>query len=456
MPKLPVAAIFDVGKTNKKLLLFNEQYEVVHEAIRQIPETTDEDGFACEDVHALTQWVQTSFYAAANDERFEIKAVNFSGYGASFVYLDKHDRVIPPLYNYLKLYPENLRSQFYQKYGGESLFSKQTASPMLGNLNSGMQLYRMKYEQPETFSSIAFALHLPQYLSFILTGKSTTDITSIGCHTNLWNFEAATYHHWVVDEGIDRLFAPLLPYDTTVPFVFDGKEYVSGIGLHDSSAALIPYLSAGSEPFLLLSTGTWCISLNPFNHAALSDRELHNDCLCYLSYKGKPVKAARLFSGHEHEQQVKRLADHFQKPIDYFTTLAYDKAIASHLIPSDPLPAAAKSGLLQSHFAGRSIHLFGRYENAYHQLMSDIVALQVFSAGLILNDSPVKKIFVDGGFSKNNIYMSLLAAAFPDVEVYAATVAQASALGAALAIHNSWNSQPLVADLISLKRFGAA
>ena len=47
--------------------------------------------------------------------------------------------------------------------------------------------------------------------------------------------------------------------------------------------------------------------------------------------------------------------------------------------------------------------------------------------------------------------MSLLAAAFPDVEVYAATVAQASALGAALAIHNSWNSQPLVADLISLK-----
>ena len=37
MPKLPVAAIFDVGKTNKKLLLFNEQYEVVHEAIRQIP-----------------------------------------------------------------------------------------------------------------------------------------------------------------------------------------------------------------------------------------------------------------------------------------------------------------------------------------------------------------------------------------------------------------------------------
>ena len=50
-------------------------------------------------------------------------------------------------------------------YGGESQFSKQTASPVLGNLNSGMQLYRMKYEKPEKFKQINYALHLPQYLS---------------------------------------------------------------------------------------------------------------------------------------------------------------------------------------------------------------------------------------------------------------------------------------------------
>ncbi|MEI9908230.1 MAG: hypothetical protein WDO71_00265 [Bacteroidota bacterium] len=63
-----------------------------------------------------------------------------------------------------------------------------------------------------------------------------------------------------------------------------------GAGLHDSSAALIPYLSSFQEPFILLSTGTWCISLNPFNHSQLSDYELDKDCLCYLSYEGKPVK----------------------------------------------------------------------------------------------------------------------------------------------------------------------
>ena len=58
---------------------------------------------------------------------------------------------------------------------------------------------------------------------------------------------------------------------------------------------------------------------------------------------------------------------------------------------------------------------------------------------------------MDGGFSKNDIYMNLLAAAFPGIEVYATSMAQASALGAALAIHDSWNSRTIPSDIIELK-----
>ena len=70
-------------------------------------------------------------------------------------------------------------------------------------------------------------------------------------------------------------------------------------------------------------------------------------------------------------------------------------------------------------------------------------------------DTPVRRIFVDGGFSKNDLYMTLLAEAFPELEVFAAEVAQASALGAALAIHSSWNTNPLPENLISLKQYTA-
>ena len=44
----------------------------------------------------------------------------------------------------------------------------------------------------------------------------------------------------------------------------------------------------------------------------------------------------------------------------------------------------------------------------------------------------VKKIFVDGGFARNPVYMHLLASAFPLFEVFSSHIAQASATGAAM------------------------
>ena len=452
MNKIPSIAIYDVGKTNKKLILFDEQYSVVYEESIQLPETKDEDGFSCEDVVALTTWLKNSFGQIQTDPRFEIKAVNFSGYGASFVYLDENKNVIPPLYNYLKPYTPALQKKFYQSYGGESQFSKITASPVLGNLNSGMQLYRLKYEKPQLFKQIKYALHLPQYLSFILTSQLRSDITSIGCHTNLWNFQQNKYHDWVAKEGVLEKLAPVEKCNAVVS---DGNNILSGVGLHDSSSALIPYLTSFNDPFILLSTGTWCISLNPFNHTMLSDYDLHEDCLCYLSYEGQAVKSSRIFAGYEHEQEVKRLAEHFKKPLTYYTTIEVDTELLKkqkHAIKNLQLMNEG-SEHARSAFGKRKLADYKTYEEAYHQFIVDIVTQQVRSTNLVLRGPGVKRIFVDGGFSKNPIYMYLMAEAFPNIEVYAASVAQASALGAALVIHQHWNNKPLPSNIIDMKLY---
>ena len=42
-----------------------------------------------------------------------------------------------------------------------------------------------------------------------------------------------------------------------------------------------------------------------------------------------------------------------------------------------------------------------------------------------------------------------------DLEVYAASIAQATATGAALAIHYCWNKKPFPNDIIELKFFSA-
>jgi L-fuculokinase len=505
-----VAAIFDVGKTNKKLLLFNQDYQLVKETSVQLPETTDEDGFACEDVHALTNWVITNFEELSMSGDYQLAALNFSSYGASFVHLDKTGEPCCPLYNYLKPYPDDLKKAFYNKYGGEEEFSMLTASPVLGSLNSGMQLYRLKHEQPDLYTKIRSSLHLPQYLNYILTGKTSTDITSIGCHTNLWNFRSNSYHQWVKLEKIDDKFAPVILGDALVNDPVKSRQPPIGVGLHDSSAALIPYLQYFGSPFILISTGTWCISMNPFNNDPLTQEELRNDCLCYLTYKGEPVKSSRLFAGNEHEKQIKRLSDFFHKNDQAFSQIRFNKEIYDNLVEhslaqksiagqstagqstagqstagqstagqssagqsSAGVPSSGQSPTAQdsvgrpssknnegksaitgvSAFSNRELAEFPDYETAYHQLMIDIMVQQVASTRLVINSKDIKQIFVDGGFSKNEIYMNLLSMSFPGIKVSAATVPQSTGLGAAMAIHQHWNKNPVPQNLIQLKTY---
>lgn len=477
MSAIAVIAIFDVGKTNKKIFLFDEKYNIVFEESTQLKETADEDADVCEDLTMLTEWVKNTFKKIIQLPGFQIKAINFSAYGASFVHIMEEGQPLLPLYNYLKPFPPLLEDEFYAAYGGKIKIEKETASPAAGNLNSGLQLYRIKRQQPTVFKNIRRCLHLPQYLSFLITNKEFSDITSIGCHTSLWNFEKCCYHQWVIKEGIDKKLAPVEKGDKTVDLSYHGKRIIAGIGLHDSSAALIPYLINFIEPFILISTGTWCISLNSFNNIPLTEDELNNDCLCYMQYQGLPVKANRLFAGYEHEQQVKNLSLHFSKPSDYYKQISYDEAVIKKLttgwwgqqpaqtamvgVPTDHSNqiSTTKLGNCKSvsnnakQFAALQPATFSNYDEAYHQLMINIVERQVTSTTAILKGTAVKRIFVDGGFSKNLIYMNLMAQAFPLLEVFAASMAQATAMGAALAIHHDWNTNPIPGDIIELKMY---
>lgn len=438
---IPVIAIFDIGKTNKKVFLFDEDYKIRFEKSIQLPEIKDEDDFPCEDIDALIKWVKDSFKKLSRLPEYEIKAINVSAHGASFVHIDENGNPVAPLYNYLKPYPDELKRKFYDSYGGENEFSRKTASPVLGNLNSSMQLYWLKHERPEIYKKIKYSLHLPEYISYLFSGKPVSGITSIGCHTNLWDFTKNNYHDWINKEGVLEKLAPIVSSTEVTTISTQQNKINIGIGLHDSSAALIPYLSCFSEPFILLSTGTWCISLNPFNHTPLTGEELEKDCLSYLTYEGKPVKASRLFTGFEHEKEVKRLAEHFHTSEDYYNHVSYQPELITRFAYSS--------------YQSESLSAYSSYEEAYTQFIHSLVEQQVLSTRHVLHNSGVTRIFVDGGFSNNPIFMNLLSVEFPSIEVYAASVAQASATGAAMAIHEHWNKHPRKADMIDLKFFSS-
>ena len=163
-----------------------------------------------------------------------------------------------------------------------------------------------------------------------------------------------------------------------------------------------------------------------------------------MNYKGTPVKASRLFAGYEHEQETKRIAQHFGVGNSSFKTVKYNPEYIAKL----------KAKLTQGDdikFAGRDLSVFENSTEAYHQLMMDIVRQQEKSTKLAIQDSGVRRIFVDGGFGNNDIFMHLMANAFLNEELFAASMAQATAVGTAIAIHKSWNKTPISGNIIELR-----
>jgi sugar (pentulose or hexulose) kinase len=426
--------IFDIGKTNKKVFLFDSNYKIIYEESHRISEIKDEDGDPCDDLDSLIEWVTTTAKRILSLKEYSISAINFSSFGASFVHINELGKPILPLYSYLKPLPASLKEKFFTDYGGEERISRETASPVLDSLNSGLQLYRLKYEKSLT-QKPGYSLHLPQFLSYLITRKVYSEITSIGCHTMLWNFEKHDYHEWVNKEGIAKRLAPIYPSSQLLDADRKWGHLKAGVGLHDSSSAIIPYLATFREPFALISTGTWAISLNPFNHVPLTSWELEKDCLSFLSYKKKQVKASRFFAGNEHDENEKKIAAYFSKGKKYYDTVVFDEKTVEYLKSNFTQDERTEFEPGPCMFGKRELSNFKNYEEAYHQLMIDIIHLQVLSTALVLHDSNIKKIFVDGGFSKNQVFMNLLAEAFKDYEVYAASVPQASAIGAALALN---------------------
>ena len=94
-----VIAVFDIGKTNKKIFLFDKSFNVVYTNRIRFKEIQDDDNYPCDDIESIEKWIKTEIKIIQNQNKFTIKAINFSTHGATLVYLDKDGKRITPLYN---------------------------------------------------------------------------------------------------------------------------------------------------------------------------------------------------------------------------------------------------------------------------------------------------------------------------------------------------------------------
>ncbi len=431
--KEQVVAIFDIGKTNKKLHLYNTELDIVYESEEKFPVTEDDDGFECDDIELIESWVKRTLTDLIRSEKYDILAVNFATYGASLVYIDSHGHRLTPVYNYLKPIDESIPDELYKKYGGREEFCRRTASPALGMLNSGIQALWLKRSKPEIFSKVSHILHFPQYFSFLFTKKALSEHTSIGCHTALWDFDNMKYHRWVSDEGL-KLPEPV-PVFQMNETIFAGKRFFIGTGLHDSSASLAPYLTTEAGKFILVSTGTWCISMNPFNNEPLTAEELQEDCLCYMSINREQVKSSRLFLGHMHDEAVEKISQYFKINENSFRLIKPDVKLLNRMMGKFSgekiftIPEA-KLGALREE---PEMFLFDNFIEAYHQLMIELADLTVDAINRIAGENDLtENLYITGGFSKNPLFLKLIASSFPEKKIYTSEISNSTSLGTAM------------------------
>ncbi|WP_299098228.1 FGGY family carbohydrate kinase [uncultured Winogradskyella sp.] len=427
-----VIAVIDIGKTNKKILLFNETLDVVYSNSTRFDEITDEDADPCDDIESIENWIQNEIKRIQSEGEYNIKAINFSTHGASLIYLDKKSNRVTPLYNYLK--PLNLDEyhEFYDQYGGQEEFSRRTASPAYGMLNTGLQILKLQKEKPEFWSQVVSILHYPQYLSYLFTKKITADFTSVGAHTATWDFDTMQYHKWVSDYNLN-LPTPQNGKEAIVA-TFNGREIAIGTGLHDSSSSIIPILETEkNNEFILLSTGTWIIAMNPFSKENLTQHQLKNNCLCFMTPQKQQIKSSMQFLGKIHEVYIDALSTYFKVDIDTHLHLELNEVLCNEIRDTDARVFLSEG--IDTDFEAHPYLLtnYDNYEAAYYQIIFEMSKKVIQGINLISDENTViKDVYISGGFNKNLIFIKFLELLNPDIQIKISDCKNESALGAAL------------------------
>lgn len=298
--------IIDIGKTHVKLHILDQNYESVYS--RQMTNRPDNSGqYPCANVTEIWDWFTVTIKEVT--QSYAVSRLTITTHGATAALIDRNDQsgdglVLPVLdYEFEETFEhspayESARPDFSQTY-----------SPSLpAGLNLGRQLYWLKQQYPEQFESATDILMYPQYWVWRFTGARSSEITSLGCHTDLWSIESNDFSSLVDELGCRDKFPAMQPAWQDCGEVLPELCEALGLsphcrfynGLHDSNASFLRYrLSQDDKPFTVVSTGTWTILMA--SQVSLSNLQPTKDMLANVDALGTPIACARFMGGREFE-----------------------------------------------------------------------------------------------------------------------------------------------------------
>ena len=295
-------AVIDIGKTNAKVALVDlaERAEI---GVRKTPNPVERSGiYPHFDQRSLWAFILDSL-GALNRQK-PIDAISVTTHGATAALLDAAGGLALPILDYEHDGPDALAAA----YDAVRPSFAESGTPRLPiGLNLGAQLFWQSRAFPDEFARVTSILTYPQYWAFRLSGMRANEATSLGCHTDLWNFRTRDFSSLVDRMGWRDLMAPVRRADESLGPILPEIAVATGLaadtpvlcGIHDSNASLLPHLIGRARPFSVVSTGTWVISM------AIGDADIEldpaRDTLVNVNAFGEPVPSARFMGGREFE-----------------------------------------------------------------------------------------------------------------------------------------------------------
>lgn len=400
--------VFDIGKTHIKLVVMDQEFNVL--ASRADKNQVQDDGaYPHADVDAIWDWFVSTTREFSSD--YDIGKISITTHGATAALIrDKSSELVLPVMDY-EFDGLDSDSRFNDEYQFNRPPFRKSFSPLLpAGLNLAKQLYWQQKFFPEEFAAADTILMYPQFWLWKLTSKVCSEVTSLGCHTDLWQPVAQEWSNLVTEQKWQSKFPTIVPAWQTVGTVTAEVAELTGLskdcevvaGIHDSNASFVRHkLANGDAPFTIISTGTWSIVMA--SGVKLSALNEDDDMLANVDLTNKPIACARFMGGREYES----ICALTESPLDVAIDNQSVNALAQHYLDQTimAIPSFSHEGGPFKHQAGKII---GEVEAGKGAVLASIYCALMLD--LQLNNLGCKgDIVIEGAFIKNALICQLLA-----------------------------------------------
>ena len=402
---IDLVAVVDAGKTYAKLFVLDAASEEIVWSRQRPNEVITTSPVRQLDIRGIETWLLRELAAAPGKEN--IRCIVPVAHGAAAVLVDQDGNILAA-----PDYEDATFESTREPYALARDTFEHTFSPQLPlGLNLGAQLYYLEAEHPHLFRQVAHVLLLPQFFAWRLSGVMASEITSLGCHTDLWRPLERDFSKLAKNRGYAGRFPPLSNASDVLGPIRQSIAASAGLdpgckvlcGIHDSSASYLAHLCNRSEdsPFAVVSSGTWTIAMA--SDPDLRKLRQERDMLANIDAFGAPVATARFMGGREYEAIV---GDHDIKSTP--TPASLSRVLDQNAMA---LPSFVTGGGPFPHHEGRLLRSERLDPSARAALGTLYVAL-VVDAMLDMLEAR-GDLVIDGPLARNPLFAPIVAALRP-------------------------------------------